>query len=171
MKRLADLRNEVNYWHNLNKRLKDTMELVELQDDSFQTELENELQALETEIAKRELFTLLSGPYDRGDALLTINSGAGGTDAQDWAAMLQRMYLRWAERKGYTTDILDLAEGEEAGTKSVTIAVKGLYAYGYLRPEKGSIGWCGFLHLMPPTAAILHLLRSKCYQTLRTILA
>ena len=124
MKKLADLRDEVNYWHSLDQRLKDTKELVELQDDSLQAELENELQALETEIANRELYTLLSGPYDRGDALLTINSGAGGTDAQDWAAMLQRMYLRWAERRGYATDILDLAEGEEAGTKSVTIAVK-----------------------------------------------
>jgi peptide chain release factor 2 len=137
MKKLADLREEVSYWRNLNQRLLDTKELVELQDESLQGELENELQEMETEIASKELVILLSGPYDYGDALLTINSGAGGTDSQDWAAMLERMYLRWAERKGYTTDIIDLAEGEEAGVKSVTIAVKGRYAYGYLRPEKG----------------------------------
>ena len=80
---------------------------------------------------------MLSGKYDQGDALLTINAGAGGTDSQDWSAMLQRMYLRWAEQRGYETEILDMTEGEEAGIKSVTIAVNGRYAYGYLRPEKG----------------------------------
>ena len=80
---------------------------------------------------------MLSGPYDRGDALLAIHAGAGGTDSQDWAEMLQRMYLRWAERKGYETSILDTTFGEEAGIKSTTIAVSGRYAYGYLRSEKG----------------------------------
>jgi peptide chain release factor 2 len=137
MKKLADLRDEVNYWHSLDQRLLDTRELVELQDETLQGDLETELQAMETELDRRELLILLSGQYDHGDALLTISSGAGGTDSQDWAAMLERMYLRWAERKGYTTDILDLAEGEEAGVKSVTISVKGRYAYGYMRPEKG----------------------------------
>lgn len=80
---------------------------------------------------------MFAGPYDAGDALLAIHAGAGGTDSQDWAAMLQRMYLRWAERHRFTTDILDLSEGEEAGIKSVTIAIAGRYAYGYLRAEKG----------------------------------
>jgi len=86
---------------------------------------------------KRQLDALLSGRFDKGDALLTINAGAGGTDSQDWAAMLMRMYLRWIERKGYKSEILDQSDGEEAGIKSITISVEGLYAYGYLRTEKG----------------------------------
>jgi peptide chain release factor 2 len=80
---------------------------------------------------------MLSGKYDDGDALLAIHAGAGGTDSQDWAAMLERMYLRWAEARGYKTEILDRTDGEEAGLKSVTIAIDGKYAYGYLRSEKG----------------------------------
>ena len=80
---------------------------------------------------------MLSGPYDAEDALLAIHAGAGGTDSQDWASMLLRMYLRWAEQQGYTTDIWDMTEGEEAGIKSVTVAINGRYAYGYLRSEKG----------------------------------
>jgi peptide chain release factor 2 len=80
---------------------------------------------------------MFSGKFDRGDALLAIHAGAGGTDSQDWAMMLERMYLRWAENHGFTTEILDYSEGEEAGIKSATIAVNGSYAYGYLRPEKG----------------------------------
>jgi peptide chain release factor 2 len=80
---------------------------------------------------------MLSGKYDRDPAILAIHAGAGGTDSQDWAAMLERMYLRWAERSGYATEILDITEGEEAGIKSVTMAVDGEYAFGYLRSEKG----------------------------------
>jgi peptide chain release factor 2 len=80
---------------------------------------------------------MLSGPYDSGDALLAIHAGAGGTDSQDWAGMLMRMYLRWAEANGHEAEVLDTTEGEEAGIKSVTIAVNGRYAYGYLRSEKG----------------------------------
>jgi peptide chain release factor 2 len=80
---------------------------------------------------------MLSGKYDRGDALLAIHAGAGGTDSQDWAEMLQRMYLRWCEKRGYEAEILDSTPGEEAGVKSVTIAVDGLFSFGYLRSEKG----------------------------------
>ncbi len=137
MKQIADLREEVNSWHTLEQRVKDTLELAELDDASLQDELIKELSEIESIVAQRELTTLLSGAYDKGNALLAIHSGAGGTDSQDWAAMLERMYLRWTERRHYETEILDQAEGEEAGIKNVTIAVNGLYAYGYLRPEKG----------------------------------
>lgn len=137
MKNLADLRDEITGWTSLQKRIQDTAELAEMNDESLRPELENEVQSLESEIDRREINTLLSGPYDKGNAILTINAGAGGTDSQDWASMLERMYLRWTENQGYQTEILDLTEGEEAGIKSVTIAVNGRYAYGYLRAEKG----------------------------------
>jgi peptide chain release factor 2 len=100
-------------------------------------EIEAEGEAIEQDVASREVRALLSGPYDEDDAILAIHAGAGGTDSQDWAAMLQRMYLRWAETHEYATEILDLSEGEEAGIKSVTIAVDGEYAYGNLRSERG----------------------------------
>ena len=137
MKKLADTRNEIESWEKLEKRIYDLFELAQLEDDSMTAEIEQETEAIQQELDRRELSTLLGGPYDRGNALLTINAGAGGTDSQDWASMLQRMYLRWAERSGYATDIIDLTEGEEAGIKTITIAVNGQYAYGYLRAEKG----------------------------------
>ncbi len=137
MKKLADLRDEIEGWEKLEKRIHDLYELARLDDDSLMAEIEQEAVAIQQELDQRELSTLLSGPYDRGNALLTINAGAGGTDSQDWAAMLQRLYLRWAERRGYEVDVIDLTEGEEAGIKTVTIAVSGQYAYGYLRAEKG----------------------------------
>jgi peptide chain release factor 2 len=137
MKRLADLRSEIDGWKAFQKLAQDTLELAELQDESLAADLEKETAAIEKEVASRELKTLLSGPYDKGNALLAINSGAGGTEAMDWTAMLERMYLRWGERRGYSTEILDFTEGEEAGIKSITIAVNGPYAYGYLKAEKG----------------------------------
>ncbi|HEX7556183.1 MAG TPA: peptide chain release factor 2 [Leptolinea sp.] len=137
MKNLSEVRDDVEGWLSLKHRIEDTLELSEMGDESMRGELEIELSAVEQELARRELSVFLSGKYDRGNALLTISSGAGGTDSQDWAAMLQRMYLRWCERRGFQTDMLDFSEGEEAGLKSCTIAVTGQYAYGYLRPEKG----------------------------------
>ena len=137
MKELADLRDEIATWKNLEKRISDTLELAELGDPSLQPELEAEIADITTELSRLEMATLLGGKYDRGNALLTINTGEGGTDAQDWAAMLERMYLRWCERRGFSTEILDQTEGEEAGIKTVSIAVNGPYAYGYLRAEKG----------------------------------
>jgi peptide chain release factor 2 len=137
MKKLSDLKEEVQGWHALQKRIQDLLELAELGDDSLRAEIEPETSAIENELAQRELAMQLSGPYDKENALLSINAGAGGTDSQDWAAMLERMYLRWAERSGYQAEVLDRSEGEEAGIKSVTIAVNGRYAFGYLRPEKG----------------------------------
>ncbi len=137
MKKLSGLRDEVEGWRALQHRVNDTLELAQLGDESLRPELEHETESIETEIDQREFTAMLSGPYDRGDALLAIHAGAGGTDSQDWAEMLQRMYLRWAEAHGFETEILDQTEGEEAGIKSVTLAVNGPYAYGRLRPEKG----------------------------------
>lgn len=137
MKQLAALRDEVEGWQSLQQRTADAMELAQLDDESLREELESETAAIEAELSRREFNAMLSGKYDRGNALLAIHAGAGGTDSQDWAQMLQRMYLRWAENHQFETEILDMTEGEEAWIKSVTIAVNGPYAYGYLRPEKG----------------------------------
>ncbi len=108
-----------------------------MQDDSLRADLEAEVAAIEAEVEKRAFAAMLSGKYDDDDAILAIHAGAGGTDSQDWAAMLLRMYLRWAEERGYETEVLDMTEGEEAGIKSATVAVNGRYAFGYLRSEKG----------------------------------
>ncbi len=131
------MRSEVEDWRNFERRLRDAAELAALGDESLRADLEAEVAALEAEMQKRSFAAMLSGPYDADDAILAIHAGAGGTDSQDWAAMLMRMYLRWAERRGYETEIMDMTEGEEAGIKSVTISVTGKYAYGYLRSEKG----------------------------------
>jgi peptide chain release factor 2 len=137
MKKIASLRYEIDDWLKLEQRISDALELAQLEDESLRDDLEAELSELEKEIDDREFKAMLSGKYSRGNALLAIHAGAGGIDAQDWAEMLERMYLRWAETNGYETEILDISEGEEAGIKSITIAVNGRYAYGYLRPEKG----------------------------------
>lgn len=137
MIRQSDLRTEIEAFESLKKRVEDTLDLISIADDSMQAELTNEIEKIEHKVDQLELATLLSGKYDRGNALLAIHAGAGGTDSQDWAAMLERMYLRWADQHNYQSDILDRTEGEEAGIKSVTIGISGPLAYGYLRPEKG----------------------------------
>ena len=106
-------------------------------DDELSSEVEREAAALGNEIEAFRLRSLLSGPDDFRDAQLEISAGAGGTEAQDWAQMLMRMYTRWAERKGYVVEILDLSEGEEAGIKGAVLEIKGLYAYGFLKAEAG----------------------------------
>lgn len=137
MRRMAQARTEVDAWRGLQKRLAEALELASLGDESLREELTAETAALRDELDGREFRALLSGPYDADDAIISIHAGAGGTDSQDWAAMLQRMYLRWAEARKYDTELLDTSEGEEAGIKSVTLAVNGEYAFGYLRAERG----------------------------------
>lgn len=137
MKTLSTLESELEGWSKLERRLADAQELVELGDSALEEELSKEIKAIQQEIEKKEFDAMLSGEYDRGDALLAIHAGAGGNDAQDWAEMVQRMYLRWAEKRGFETETLDLTPGEEAGIKSTTISISGSYAYGYLRSEKG----------------------------------
>lgn len=137
MKAISSLREEVVSWNSLKHQLHVLSELARLEDETLRTDLEIELKKLETELEKRSFTAMLSGPYDHDDAILAIHAGAGGTDSQDWAEMLQRMYLRWIEDHDFTAEILDTTPGEEAGIKSVTIAVSGHYAFGYLRSEKG----------------------------------
>ncbi len=137
MKEIAELREDLSELRSLNARIHDALELASLNDEALREELEIEVKAVEAAVSYHEFEAMFSGKYDRGNALLAIHAGAGGTDSQDWAEMLQRMYLRWAERHGYRTEILDLTEGEEAGIKSTTISIEGKFAYGYLKSEKG----------------------------------
>ena len=108
-----------------------------MEDENLILECQNNLNLLEKEFDKFDLENMLNGEYDKSDAILTVNAGAGGTDAQDWADMLLRMYLRWAQLKEYKTELLDKSDGDEAGIKSATIKISGLYAYGYIKAEKG----------------------------------
>jgi len=119
--------------------LGDLAALFELQDEGedVTSDLQEELSRLEESLSETELQTLLSGPHDRNDSIVTIHPGAGGTESQDWAEMLLRMYLRWAEKRGYRTEVTDYQVGEEAGIKSVTFLVEGEFAYGYLSSEIG----------------------------------
>ena len=137
MKQYNSIKGELDSWRAFTHRLRDALELAQLEDENLRGELEAETSAIEAELEKRSFTAMLSGKYDHDSAILAIHAGAGGTDSQDWAAMLERMYIRWAEEHGYDTEILDITEGEEAGLKSVTIAVEGEYAFGYLRSEKG----------------------------------
>lgn len=137
MQRLSTLQEEVTYWTDLRQQIQDTQELLALDDEELLPELEAEASQLTAKLERAEFQLLFSGRYDRGDAILAIHAGAGGTDAQDWAQMLRRMYLRWAEQNGYRTEILDTLAGEEAGIKRITIGVTGPFAYGYLKAEAG----------------------------------
>lgn len=137
MKTVSGLREDVESWNSLKQHVHDLTELVRLGDETLRGEIEAELIKLEADLDKRSFTMMFSGLYDHDGAILAIHAGAGGTDSQDWAGMLERMYLRWAEDHGFTAEILDSTPGEEAGIKSITIAVGGRYAYGYLRSEKG----------------------------------
>ncbi len=138
MREISRLRGEIEQWHNTSQHIADALELAGLDDASMRAELEKEVERLEKDAHTLEFATLLSGEYDHDNAIMTIFSGAGGTEAQDWVAMLLRMYLRWMEDRGYRTEIIDSSDGEEAGLKSVTLEVTGPYAYGYLKAEKGT---------------------------------
>ena len=117
--------------------LEDAETAFEIQDAELISESENALAKIAKEVDSFELRQMLSGEYDEADAILTINAGAGGTDAQDWASMLLRMYMRWAEKRGWKVELLDKLDGEEAGIKSATIKITGKYAFGYAKAEKG----------------------------------
>lgn len=137
MQEIARLNEELERWNALQARISDALELASLEDPDMLTELLGEADALAQVVEKMSLQVILSGAYDHEDAILAIHAGAGGTEAQDWALMLERMFLRWAEENGYKTEIIERSEGEEAGIKSVMIGVHGDLAYGYLQSEQG----------------------------------
>lgn len=138
---MAEAREQVETWRGLEAKARELAGLLQLAEDEADEELARavaeDVSALAAQLEEMELGLALSGEYDRRDAILAIHAGAGGTDSQDWAEMLLRMYLRWADRHGYATNILDLMPGEEAGIKSATVEVVGRNAYGYLRGERG----------------------------------
>lgn len=140
-RRMSSLKEKVQRWEELASKSESLYELWELAvaegDQSLEAELKEELDNLEARVERIILETLLNGPYDRNNAILSLHPGAGGTESQDWAAMLLRMYTRWAEERGFEVEILDYLEGEEAGIKSATLLIKGENAYGYLKAEKG----------------------------------
>lgn len=141
MQELSYHQAKVKTYEDLAKEQEDLSTLwqlaVEEDDPSLEPEVERGVKALQARFAELELEILLSGPYDRNNAIMTMHAGAGGTEAQDWVSMLYRMYVRWGERHGYKVETLDLLPGEEAGIKSCTLSFAGENAYGYAKAEKG----------------------------------
>jgi len=139
--RISRLSNDVEAWNELESKLTDAEVMAELLEEEYDEpsaqELKSEVEELERRVEELELKTLLNGKHDKSNAILSIHPGAGGTESQDWASMLLRMYQRWAERKGYKVEVLDLQPGDEAGIKSATLMISGDYAYGYLKAEAG----------------------------------
>ena len=137
---MNDKKDLVNNISDLKNKINDNLELLELIDSSDETSLsdiEKDTNLLTESVEKTNLLLLLNGPYDKNNCILEIHPGAGGTESCDWASMLYRMYTRYCDKKGFKTEILDYQDGEEAGIKSVSILIKGLNAYGYLKNEKG----------------------------------
>lgn len=139
MRRLANCRKTVRLWRELEAKVTDLNELAALsrQDAGLQEEIQAEVAGLAVHLDELEFQMAFNSEFDDRNAILAIHAGAGGTESQDWAEMLLRMYLRWAERRGYTAEILDSSSGEEAGLKSVIIGIDGDYSFGYLKSERG----------------------------------
>ncbi|MFC2001519.1 peptide chain release factor 2 [Chloroflexota bacterium] len=139
MRQLAEESKVVQRWRGLEKRVVDIAELITLseEDTALQVEIQSEVEKVASRLDELEFQLAFSGEYDDRNAIMAIHAGAGGTESQDWAEMLMRMYLRWAERHGYQTEVLDVSPGEEAGVKSVVMTVNGDYVSGYLKSEHG----------------------------------
>jgi peptide chain release factor 2 len=151
MRELSSLREEVSLWRGIEQRVRDMVELLRLAggeagqepgglgeaDEGLIREIEHDAAEVQAELGRLEFQLMFSGPHDRSDAILAIHAGAGGTDSQDWAEMLMRMYLRWVEAHHFRAEVVDMLSGEEAGLKRAMISVEGRYAYGYLRSERG----------------------------------
>jgi peptide chain release factor 2 len=141
MRQITGLRSQVDGWDAMRAQVDDLLELNELadtDDEAMNVEIREQTDALGEQLDRMEIQLLLSGEYDEHDAILAVHASTGGVDAQDWAEMLARMYMRWAEKRGFQTAILDWTEGEEAGIKSATIEIRGPYAYGYCKGEAGT---------------------------------
>lgn len=140
MRQLTSLKNRVDNWREMRETIDQLSELEELIDDDpdLYQEVREESDAIARRVETMELELLLDGPYDESDAIIAIHAGTGGVDAQDWAEMLLRMYLRWGEKRGFEVSLLDRTEGDEAGIKSATLEFKGDYAYGYTKGEAGT---------------------------------
>jgi peptide chain release factor 2 len=141
LQKRSALQRSIEIWKNLNQEAEDLGAMLELSDEEEDPSMDEEIQSSLTElgeqVAQAELTAMLSGESDFNNAIVAINSGAGGTESQDWAGMLLRMYLRWGDRNGYKTEVLDTQYGEEAGIKSATVLFTGDYAFGYLKAEIG----------------------------------
>jgi len=141
MRQLGSTKDMVNVWLELEKKATDLSDVLDLaieeDDESLLNEIQHDVEMLASQLDKLEIQLILNDEYDTRDAILAVHAGAGGTESQDWAEMLLRMYLRWAELHQYHADVLDTSPGEEAGIKSATVEIKGKYAYGYLKSEYG----------------------------------
>ena len=141
MRRLSSIRARIATWRGLETKVADLLELIDLaqaeDDQATAADIDHEANAIETHLDDLEFELTFSGPYDERSAVIAIHAGAGGTESQDWAEMLLRMYLRWCERRRFPAEVIDLMPGEEAGIKSATIEVTGEHAYGYLKSERG----------------------------------
>ncbi len=141
MKELKNLKDTVGEYRKLETQYEDILTLIQMgyeeNDESLIPEIQGELDEFKSEFDALRIGTLLAGEYDKNNAILKLNAGAGGTESCDWCSMLYRMYTRWAERKGFEIDVLDFLDGDEAGIKSITFQINGLNAYGYLKSEKG----------------------------------
>jgi peptide chain release factor 2 len=133
----AALEKRLAPWQQVNQLLHDVHELIALGDDTIQTDLEDQLVLVQTQFTTLKEELKYAGQYDAYDVIMSIHAGAGGTDAQDWAAMLQRMYTRWSEQNNYSISLVDISSGEEAGIKSCTLIISGQFAYGRLKGEHG----------------------------------
>ena len=140
-RRLASLQEEVGEWNGLAGRVRDLKELLDLAvdegDESLEAEIGADTERVKEDLRRSEFALLFQGEYDRNEALLAVHAGAGGTDSQEWTERLLRMYLRWADNRGFKARVIDSSPGEEAGFKSVTVEMTGPYAYGYLKAERG----------------------------------
>lgn len=141
LKERADSQDQIETWQRLNKDAKDLKDLLELAleegEESLGDDLNSSIKELSVKIREVELKSYLNNPIDKNNAIIAIHPGAGGTESQDWAEMLMRMYLRWAENNQFKAEVMDLLAGEEAGIKSATFSIEGPYAYGYLKSESG----------------------------------